>query len=367
MKRCIFHYPHPIVDKPGIGSALRPNRMRAAFENIGYQVDEVSGYGAQRKQAIREIKHNIQNGVKYDFVYSESVNVPTLLTDHDHLPRHPLLDFSFFRFCRKNGIPVGLFYRDMHWRFPVYREHVARWKQMITLPLFRYDLSMYRKCVDILYVPSEQMGEHVPHSATRPLPPGGQERPGVLERRATKQQEQGSLRVFYVGNVMGVYDVTDFCKAVSETENVRLTICTPQASWEQMRQHYAPYISDRIRVVHKSSGELQPYYEEADVFCCCLEANEYTRLAMPIKTFESISYGVPVMMTEGIAAGELIAGEDCGWVVPNNAEAYAVLLAHLRDTPEEVRRKTKNTLTIAPNHTWESRARQVAEELMNLK
>ena len=367
MKRCIFHYPHPIVDKPGIGSALRPNRMRAAFENIGYQVDEISGYGAQRKRAIREIKRNIRNGVKYDFVYSESVNVPTLLTDQDHLPRHPFLDFSFFRFCRKNGIPVGLFYRDMHWQFPVYREHVARWKQMITLPLFRYDLGMYRKNVDILYVPSDRMGAVVPHDTTKPLPPGGQERPGVLAQRAEKKQEQGSLWVFYVGNVVGVYDVTAFCKAVSETDNVHLTICTPQASWEQMRQHYEPYLCDRIRVVHKSSAELQPYYEEADVFCCCLEANEYTRLAMPIKTFEAISYGVPVMMTEGIAAGELIAREACGWVVSNDAEAYAVLLARLRDDPEDVRQKTKNTLAIAPAHTWESRARQVAEDLTNLK
>ncbi|MBQ3492467.1 MAG: glycosyltransferase [Oscillospiraceae bacterium] len=360
-KRCIFHYPHPVEDKPGIGSALRPNKMRAAFENIGYRVDEVSGFGAQRKRAIARIKRNIRAGVQYDFVYSESVNVPTLLTEEDHIPRYPFLDFSFFGFCRKHSIPVGLFYRDMHWMFPVYREHVSRWKRMITLPLFRYDLRMYRKHVNLLYVASEPVRQIVPHSATKPLPPGGQ-----AQFCAEKQQKQGVLRVFYVGNVMGVYDITDFCKAVSQTDNVYLTICTPKSSWEQMRAHYAPYMSDRICVVHRSSAELAPYYEQADVFCCCLQVSEYTRLAMPIKTFESIGYGVPVMISEGIAAGDLIEKENCGWVVQNTTEAYAALLARLRDDPAEVKEKTTNTVAAAPDHTWESRARQVVEDLLKL-
>ena len=162
MKKCIFHYLHPVEDKPGIGSALRPNRMLQAFRDIGYEVDIVTGYSAQRKAQTRQIKKNIKNGVQYDFVYSESVNEPTALSDRDHLPRHPFMDFAFLRFCRKNDIPVGLFYRDMHWRFPVYRNNVSGVKRMITIPLFRWDLRMYRKCVDVLYVPSKALGDLVP-------------------------------------------------------------------------------------------------------------------------------------------------------------------------------------------------------------
>lgn len=357
MKRCIFHYPHPVEDAPGIGSALRPNRMRAAFEKIGYTVDELSGYSQERKQKIAEIKKNIRAGVKYDFVYSESVNIPTALSDYDHIPRRPFLDFSFFAFCKKQGIPVGLFYRDMHWRFPVYRENVSRWKQMITLPLFRYDLKMYRKFVDTLYVPSAQLGALVDHPKTQPLPPGGEQHP------RTAPGDREGLRVFYVGNVLGVYDVTAFCKAVHETEGVELTICTPQKSWETAKPNYEPYLCDRIHIVHKSGADLAPHYADADVFCCCLEANEYTRLAMPIKTFEAISYGVPVMITEGIAAAELIMEENCGWVVANNAEAYRKLLQHLLVSKTEVEEKRQNVLRIAPENTWESRARKVAEDL----
>lgn len=365
MKRCIFHYPQPIEDKPGVGSALRPNKMRAAFENIGYQVDVISGNSTERSRKIKEIRKKIKNGVHYDFLYSESVNTPTVLADEDHIPRHPFSDFSFLNFCRKQGIPVGLFYRDVHWKFPVYKS-VAIWKRMILLPLFRYDLHMYHKVVDVLYLPSERMGEVVSGYYSIPLPPGGSSRPDVLVRRQEKAREPDKLHVFYVGNVLGVYDVTAFCKAVSECENVYLTLCTPQKSWEQAQERYLPYMCDRIQVVHKTSDQLQQYYEEADVFCCCLEANDYTCLAMPIKVFESISYGVPVMMTQGIAAGQLISKEDCGWVVENKASAFKELLLYLRDNPEDVWVKTKNTLAIAQKHTWECRAQQVADDLTGI-
>lgn len=359
MKRCIFHYLHPIADQPGIGSALRPNRMLQAFRDIGYEVDTVVGYSSQRKKQIRQIKQNIKNGVRYDFVYSESVNIPTALADADHIPRHPFLDFGFLKFCRKQGIPVGLFYRDMHWQFPVYRNHVPRGKQMISLPLFRWDLRMYQKCVDTLFVPSDALGALIPHKNIVPLPPGGLFHPAESE----KTPQTGRLRIFYVGNVLGVYDITDFCAAVNKVDGIELTICTPQQSWETAKHRYEPYLCDRIQVVHKSGHQLQPHYQEADIFCCCLEVNEYTRLAMPIKVFESIGYGVPVMITKGIAAAALIAQADCGWVVENHAEAYRELLEHLRNSAEEIKKKTENTLAIAPNNTWKSRAQQVADDL----
>ncbi len=38
-------------------------------------------------------KINIKNGVKYNFAYSESNTMQTLLTESYYLPKHPLFDF----------------------------------------------------------------------------------------------------------------------------------------------------------------------------------------------------------------------------------------------------------------------------------
>lgn len=364
MKRCIFHYPNPIVAQPGKGSALRPNKMRAAFEQIGYQVDEVTGYGAERKEKIDRIKRNMEAGVRYDFLYSESVNMPTVLSEKDHVPRYPALDFAFFRHCRKNGIPTGLFYRDIHWKFPLYKEGLAWWKLMLSLMLFRCDLIQYRKTVNLLYLPSDRIRPYVPGHNTKPLPPGGELRSEVYERRKLRQKEAGKLQAFYVGSVSGgVYDLTAFCRAVCAVDGVELTICTPREHWETAQEKYADCLCGRIRVVHEVSEHLAPYYEAADVFCCCLGVNEYTRLAMPIKVFEALSCGTPVMISDGIAAAELVERENFGWKVDNTAESFAQLLTFLRDHPEEIEEKTRNAIAAAPEHTWQCRAQQVAEDL----
>ena len=122
MKKCIFHIPNSL--EGNYGSHVRPQKMMQAFKDIGYDVDVVMGYGKERKQSIKKIKKNIRAGMKYDFMYSESSTMPTLLTEKNHLPLYPLLDFSFFRFCKKNGIRIGLFYRDIYWKFQIYKESV---------------------------------------------------------------------------------------------------------------------------------------------------------------------------------------------------------------------------------------------------
>ncbi len=354
---------------PGVGSAVRPNRMRAAFESIGYQVDDVSGYGDERKAKIAKIKENIKNGVVYDFVYSESENSPTLLTEEDHIPRHPALDFSFFAYCQKHGIPVGLFYRDMHWRFPLYKKAVSAAKRAILIPLFHYDLYQYRRCLSRIYLPCVQLHEFIPKGlAYDALPPGGVAQKELLERRRLHTGEAGTLRVFYVGNVAGdIYNLETFCRAVKETPGVYLTICTQEDTWKSAFEQYRNVMCDRIRVIHKKSHELTPYYEEADVFSCCLGANSYISRAMPIKVFEAIGYGIPLMITESIAAAAVVREEDCGWCIPDQVEQIKQTLSFLRDNPEEIAAKTANAIAAVPRHTWKARAQKVADDLTNIK
>ena len=106
-KRCIYHIPNYINPEGNSGSSLRPRKMLEAFKSIGYEVDYVMGYAEDRKKQIDNIKQNIKNGVKYEFMYSESSTMPTLLTEKNHLPTHPFLDFGFMKFCKKNGIKIG--------------------------------------------------------------------------------------------------------------------------------------------------------------------------------------------------------------------------------------------------------------------
>ena len=364
MKRCIFHYLHPIEDKPGIGSALRPNQMLQAFRDIGYEVFVIAGYSSERIKKIREARVSIRNGVKYDFVYSESVNDPTLLSDADHFPRHPFADFCFLKFCRKNRIPVGLFYRDVYWKFPIFRDSVSLLKRMILKPMFAYDLFQYRKCLDLMFLPTMRMQQYaLPGFSSRELPPGGVLRPDSYEKRRAATRDPNTLRIFYVGSLSSLYDNRLLFQAVQETPGVYLTVCTHKQQWESVRPSYEAYLCDRIKVVHKSGSELQVYYETTDVAAYCLNHNEYLDMAMPIKVFEAISYGTPLLVTSIYSIAKMVQREDIGWVAETSVAGIRKILEQLLTHPEQIRQKTENTILAAQRNTWQCRALQAADVL----
>ena len=365
MKRCIFHYPEPVADNPTAGSALRPNRMLHALRSIGYEVEEVTGYSSERRKKIDQIRQQIQNGMQYDFVYSENINSPTLLADQDHIPRHPWMDFQFFRFCKAHQIPVLLFYRDIYWKFPdIFNGVASFWKRSVLIPLFRYDLRKYRSCLDLMFLPTERMHTYVDLELPyKPLPPGGDLRTEILSRRKNRaDRPDSSLHLFYVGSISALYDNRKLVQAVSETPDVYLTLCTHKNQWAACKALYEPYLCDRIQIVHKSGAELAECYEDADIAAYCLNDHAYLDMAMPIKLFEAISYGTPLLTTSVESIADFVRREQIGWVAETSVEGIRKQLEFLKTHPADIREKTNLTVEAAHRHTWESRARQVAAE-----
>lgn len=361
MKKCIFHYPGPIKENPSSGSEVRPNRMLNAFKSLGYDVFEVTGYSKERSKKIKDVLANIKNGVGFDFVYSEDTSMPTALSDADHRPRHPIMDEIFLKKCRKAGIPVGLFYRDAYWQFPLYKESVKWYVPLITIPIYKHELKGYRKCTDILYVPSNEFAKAIGYKGRyQELPPGGD----VIHVAENSKKSYEKINIFYVGGVNGLYDITIPVKVISEFSEYQCNICCSEKEWEanlELQQTVAN--SSNIRVVHKKKHELEPYYLDADIAMAFFERGPYRDLAMPVKLFEYIGYGKPIIATAGTAAGRYVQDNEIGWSISFNAEELKELLMLLANDREIIREKTNNTLSIIPNNTWTARAKAVADSL----
>lgn len=364
MKRCIFHYPAPISDNPKVGSQLRPHMMLRAFKNIGYEVAEVTGYGEERKEKIKKIKESIKAGDEYDFLYAESLTLPTLLSEKNHMPRYPFLDFSFFDFCKKNKIRISLFYRDMYWKFPIYKESVPFRKRIITKPLYIYDIYKYIKLIDIIYVPSNKIQKYMPKNVRlHELPPGGDASIQKKEDRIKHIYKERKVNIFYVGGITGLNDISGLCKAVMKNRNINLVVCTTKTELSNEKNIKEFQGCERIRFIQGSTKDLGKYYKEADVAALYFENNSYRDMAMPIKLFEYISYGIPVISNSNTAAAKFIEDKDIGWVIDYNPDEICKLLDKLVIEKEEIRKKSNNMLSIINDNTWESRARQVAREI----
>lgn len=373
-KRCIFHVPNHINPDGKSGSQVRPKKMLNAFINQGYEVDVIEGYGKERKEAIKRIKKRIRQGIQYDFLYSESSTMPTLLTEKNHLPIYPLLDFGFFKFCRKYSIRIGLFYRDAIWKFDQYRKAVPLHYRIVTFLFYKYDLWQYKRLVDVLYLPSDRIGEYLPECRKMErivLPPGAKYNTEIVTERKNFFKSRGSedLNIFYVGGVSGIYDIIEFVKAIRDMENVSLTICCKKDEWDKEKKRYLPFLTKRIKIVHESKENLKKYYLKADVCSCYfdIKKHKYMQLAIPVKLMEALSYVTPVIATRDCCAGDFVEKTNIGWTIPYEKAAICSLLDRLLKDPEEIVSKHKNMLSCLQDNTWEQRVIQIEKELRREK
>jgi hypothetical protein len=363
-KKCIVHLPFYIDAERPSGSQIRPLKIINGFKSIGYEVDVISGYGEERKLQINSIKDKIKSGVKYDFVYSESSTEPTLLTEKNHIPTHPLLDFSFLNFCRKRGLKIGLFYRDVYWKFDIYKQMVKPAKRAVAIFNYKYDLYKYKRLLDVFYLPSIIMYDYIPfkfEGKIEELPPAADL--GHEDRTCSREIAHENLKIFYVGGISSLYNLELLFEAVKDTENIELTVCCREKEWESSKGIYEKFLNDRIKIIHKSGKDLEPYFENADICSLFFEPNEYRSFAMPVKLFEYISYKKPILSNIETATGDFVEKNNIGWNVEYSKEKLISCLKAIQNSPEELERKKKNVEAILQDNTWEARARKVASDL----
>lgn len=371
MKQMIFHTPYPLNRAATAASGIRPVRMRDAFEQLGYRVTEITGYSAERRASMRDVKRRIRSGERFEFVYSESSTMPTALTDPHRLPLHPRMDLSFLAFCKRQGVPTGVFYRDIYWNSDAYLESVNRVVALGTRALYRSDLRRYRTAATRIFVPSLKMAAVMPYTDVdqcTALPPGSDpvEMPAPVDPAS----------MFYVGALGNYYRLHEAVKAFGAlgpttadasgdtAPEAVFTLCTSEALWGAERAQYEPLITNKtVAVVHASGATLEQYYARSALGCLFMEPIAYREFAAPLKLYEYLAHGRPVVATEGSLAAEFVSTNGIGWVLPYTADALEELLARLRENPAEYEAVAARVRQVRLDHSWTARAAQAATAL----
>ncbi|MDO5018692.1 MAG: glycosyltransferase family 1 protein [Lagierella massiliensis] len=361
-KNIIFHIPF-YADKEHLsGSNIRPYKMIKGFKDLGYNVDIVMGYGKERKASIYEIKNKIENGLSYDFCYSESSTMPTLLTEKNHIPKYGSMDFKFFKYLKSKGIKIGLFYRDIYWQFDEYKKNLSLPKRLVSTLFYKYDLKKYDELVDVLYLPNMKMKKYIPmnpHKVFEELPPA------IDEAVEYEKAFSDELNLFYVGGLGGLYQLDEFFKAVVSLDFVKVTVCTRKDEWIKLKSKYQPYLNEKVTIIHEGPDGYKPYLEQADLGILYFKPVEYRDFAMPVKLFEYIKFKKPILAVKDSAVGDFVKKHDIGFVLPYSAYELKTLLLKLHEEKNEIEIKRENLKKIIPQSTWKARALKVKEDLTN--
>lgn len=356
----IFHVAYRLNPDAKSASGIRPIRMRDAFKAIGYEVHEISGTHTERKRRIAELRKRIEAGLAVDFVYAESATAPTGLGEPVTRDTSFTRDIAFLRFCTRRGIPVGLFYRDIYWRFPIYTEAV-KWPLSAVMRAFhRWDLRKYRRAGIDVYLPSMEMAKWVPTippQRFRELPPGGEPHDAPDFARTDR------IRLLYVGGLGSNYRLHETVREIAGRDDAELTICTREAEWEARQAEYDDLMGSNIRVVHESGEALKQLYSETDVCVLAVEPIVYWEFAVPMKLLEYVAHGKPVIASDGSFSGRFVREQGVGWTITYGSGELGELLGRLHEHPQELAEAAERVRAVRDQHTWEARARQVARDL----
>ncbi len=362
----VFHHPKRLHAESNVASLIRPARMYEAFSRIGEEVLEITGNGPEREKKWEDLKPRILSEVGEGVFYSESVNVPPALTWLRKKPHRMNFDYRLIQSIRNAGMPTGLFYRDIHWGFERPRGGGLRpFIKNKCIPVFgRRELKHYERSVDVLFLPDVRMADYLPltfaNSEIRSLPPGGEQQ----ENPARKFSPEGGINLLYVGNIAPpIYDLRGYFAASAEEEKVRLKVITRERALKLHGALYEFNDVDGPQVLHAQGQELQQHYQEADIALCVWEGVEYHRFVMPVKVYESIAHGVPLIVSSSAEVlARFVEREKIGWVV-QNADEFTMLLRRLAEHPGEIVERRQAVESIRHLHTWDQRAREVVEAL----
>ena len=358
----LFHIPKSVEADSALGSKVRPYKLINAFKSIGCDIEVVAGNSLERRKKISNVVRQIKKGNRYDFMYSESSNAPIPVSDDHHLPLFPFMDYLFFKEVKKYKINSGLYYRDVFWKFPVFKRELSLPVRLLTLPLYKMDWKIYSRYMNHLFLPSRSMSKYLhtqwPEERLSVLPPGCD----IIECDKHDNVIENTLTCFYVGGILPpVYDLKGMFDAFSGLEGVRLVLCCRRDEWLRMKEYYGDQYTN-IEIIHESNQGLAKYYNKADLFISTWGKDPYMEIAMPIKIFESLGYGLPILITEGSEAAKFISDNDIGWVIKDTSVLREMLI-YLKNNRNEISMKRSTVNKTRSQHTWIERAKQIISTL----
>ena len=378
MKKIIFYRPVEMSERISkqSGSYIRPEQMRRAFMDLGYEIIDVSGSISNRKRNIDAVINDIRN-VPVEFMYIESANIPMALSNASHWPIHPFADLINIIKLKK-FIKIGMFYRDVHWKYKGFLKEVGIIKGIVLIILNNFEFYFLKQFLNCIFVPSVEFVEMLPKIRGKaeyiPLPPACTEPfidAYISQEKNQTENETIKLSILYSGNIdhNSLYNIENLLRVLVHSDlSIKLTINTAREDYLRNIDYYQEALSfldpNKINFEHinyESANALGTHYSVAIVWLD--DVFEEIRICMPIKLFYYIRMGLPVIGRRNTAYGDFIVLNDIGWVYSSHQELHDLLL-RLGNFPDEIDKKHKNVINIQQFNTWRARAKKVEKFLI---
>jgi glycosyltransferase involved in cell wall biosynthesis len=221
------------------------------------------------------------------------------------------------------------------------------------------------KVASAFFFPSKMMASLFRFSKPKfVLPPGGH-----ISYKSEEAQFPSKIeRAIYVGGVSHAYGTNLLLEAfdlINRERKLDLELVCRKDEYISLRPIFGKYgEAEWLHVHHLWGKSLGQVYHRSAIAVVPVRKDTYNDLAMPVKLFEYLSYGLPIVTTDCTEMADFVRRNRIGIVVQDNPPSLAAgVLRIVRDQDFYRELKSNAKRTLENGNLWTDRAEQVAEYL----
>ena len=267
-----------------------------------------------------------------------------------------LPDYRFMDSIKNDNVPIFPFIRDLYWKYPGTLKKT--WKRRIWFDRCEDEMQWYLKNATGMLFPSADMAQTVSFSDKYVLPPAGD------PSRCLDPQLPGKKVVTFVGGISAKMGIDILGKAmeivIQEHPDAHCNIVGNGDTEIVNRWCEKPYIS---HLPDRTYFDIPQILADSDLTVIPRPNIPHNDFALPVKLFDYMSSGRPVVATNCPAMAQFIKREQIGVITEDNPESLAEGIIYLFDNPEVAQKYGDNALhSVRTKHSWKNRA----ESLLNI-
>ncbi|WP_158664675.1 glycosyltransferase [Bacillus mycoides] len=310
-------------------------------------------YGQNSKERFDRFRSLCSKNVAYDYCYIESKVGVTRFFDTYML--------MLLKIKLKNT-KIGFYYRDMYWKYGI---QVSKGKiKNKFVPLVN---KMYLKFIDIVtdvvYCQSVSFGDSLKQEIKRSeielLPPGCE---------AITPVNILNNEVIYVGEIdlhfSGIDLLIDSLELVNKNHKVKLNIVCRKKEYEEseyLKEANQKY--EWLNVSHHNKQTIEEVYNKSAIAIIPRSGNEYTKLCLPIKLYEYITFEKPIVAVNHGETGRFIQEYKVGVACTEKKDDIAnSILSLLMEETCFIEAKNRVKMCKEEN-LWSQRAKKIITSL----
>jgi len=333
------------------GPTVRSLEVLKEIKNEHDKVDVI--IGENPRERLENFK-SLNSNNEYDFCYIELKVGVTRYYD-------TLLLLSLKK--KFKNLKVGMYYRDMYWAYGI---HISKgyFKNLFVPIANRFQLKFLSKIADVMFGQSKsfctQMEPLISSKCKlEVLPPGCE---------YVSSTEVDSAGVIYVGEIdqvfSGVELLIESMRLVNKKQYVPLyLVCRKHEYEESILIQEANKKYDWLNIEHHTKETIGAAYSKASIAIIPRHKNQYTKLCLPIKLFEYITYELPIIAVKHGEVSHFIKDNNIGFVTNPDADEIANKVLDLLNNEVMGNALTDSLVKAKRNHSWNKRVSTITKVL----